>query len=60
MDAFGDPCRTAPTYLGVMVGLLAAPLLLGLATARLRRARVWIAAILGAALVLYVVLLIVT
>ncbi|MFF8345763.1 hypothetical protein ACF049_05370 [Cellulosimicrobium funkei] len=60
VDAFGNPCRTAPQDFGVMVGLLAAPLLLGLAIARPRRTRVWIVATLGAALVLYVVLLIAT
>jgi len=60
VDAFGDPCRTAPQAFGVMVGLLVAPLLLGLAIARPRRTRVWIVATLGAALVLFVVLLIAT
>lgn len=60
VDAFGDPCRMAPQAFGVMVGLLAAPLLLGLAIARPRRTRMWIVATLGAALVLYVVLLIAT
>jgi hypothetical protein len=60
VDAFGNPCRMAPKYFGVMVALLAAPLLLGLAIARPRRTRVWVVATLGAALVHFIVLLIAT
>ncbi|MFF8345798.1 MAG: hypothetical protein ACTIME_02865 [Cellulosimicrobium funkei] len=60
VDAFGEPCRTAPKFFGVMVALLAAPPLLGLAIARPRETRAWVVATVGAALALFVVLLVTT
>ncbi|MFI2567523.1 hypothetical protein ACH473_03565 [Cellulosimicrobium funkei] len=60
VDAFGEPCRTAPKFFGVMVALLAAPLLLGLAIARPRQTRAWVVSAVGAALALFVVLMVAT
>lgn len=56
-DAFGGPCDGAPQYFAAAVGLLAAPVLLGLAMARPRHARAWLVATLVVALVLFVALL---
>ena len=60
VDAWGGPCDGAPQAYALAVGLVAAPLLLGLAIARPRRARGWLVATVGGALVLFVVLLVTT
>ena len=60
VDVFGEPCRTAPQFFGVVVALFAAPLLLGIAIARPRQTRAWVVATVGAALALFVVLLVAT
>ncbi|WP_454041700.1 hypothetical protein [Cellulosimicrobium sp. Marseille-Q8652] len=59
-DAFGGPCDGAPQYFAATVGLLAAPVLLGLAVARPRRVRAWVVATVGVALMLFVALLLAT
>ncbi|MFD4991019.1 hypothetical protein ACFWH7_07980 [Cellulosimicrobium cellulans] len=57
VDAWGGPCDGAPQAYALAVGLVVAPLLLGLGIACPRRTRAWLVATVGGALVLFVVLL---